>query len=463
MQSLKITSPYDGSVLHELPLIDPPTADDYLTRAHACYADRDQWLTVEQRYTILQNTLDLLKQRKPELALTATSEGGKPLADSLIEVDRAILGVRSALEYISQLTGREIPMRLGASSAKRIAYTYREPGGVVLAISAFNHPINLIIHQVIPAIAAGCPVLIKPASKTPLSCLQLMDILYTAGLPTAWAQMLLCSNQVAARLVADPRINFFSFIGSAEVGWALRSKLAPGVQCSLEHGGAAPVIIEADADLDHALPLLTKGGFYHAGQVCVSVQRVFVQQKIAKKVAQQLAELADAQIVGDPQHSKTQVGPLISPQEVDRIDEWVRQAVAGGAELLAGGKKISATCYAPTVLLNPPADAKVSTTEIFGPVICVYAYADRLKAIEQANRLPFCFQAAVFTQNIDSAVDSVKRLKATTVMINDSTTFRVDWMPFGGRQHSGMGLGGIAYAMREMTYEKMFVLHSASL
>jgi acyl-CoA reductase-like NAD-dependent aldehyde dehydrogenase len=334
---------------------------------------------------------------------------------------------------------------------------------VVTSISAFNHPLNLTIHQTIPAIAVGSPVIIKPARTTPLSCMKFIEILQQAGLPKGWCQALVCGNQDAEKLVTDPRINYFSFIGSGAIGWMLRSKLSPGTRCALEHGGAAPVIVEADAEVDSMIDSLLKGGFYHAGQVCVSVQRVFVHESLCEDVAKKLANKAKNLVVGDPLDEKTEVGPLISSKEADRIEQWVEQAKQQGATVLCGGERISDSCYAPTVLLNPSQESNVSQSEIFGPVVCIYSYTDRQQAIDLANSLPFAFQASVFTKNIDIAFDTVSRLNATAVMVNDHTAFRVDWMPFGGRDSSGIGMGGIQYSMHEMTREKMFVIKSDAL
>lgn len=463
MNELNVVAPYNHQHLKSYPLSDATAAFAMLERAQQVFTNRDQWLKPYERKTILQECLNLLKQRKQEFALTAAQEGGKPLMDSLIEVERAMQGIQIAIEEMSHMTGREIAMDQTPSSAGRMAYTYREPGGVVLAISAFNHPLNLIIHQVIPAIAVGCPVIVKPASSTPISCFNLIELLYQAGLPKAWCQALVCKSDVAEQLVKDPRVSFLSFIGSARVGWHLRSILASGAHCALEHGGAAPVIVAADADLETALPLLVKGGFYHAGQVCVSVQRVFADKKIANSLAKRMAKLAEQLRVGDPIDPKTEVGPLIDPKEVDRVALWVDEARQAGAKVLCGGERIGTTCYAPTVLLDPPMDVKVSQAEVFGPIVCVYSYEDRLQAIQLANQLPFVFQASVFTQDLNVALDSVKRLQATTVMVNDHTAFRVDWMPFGGRRDSGLGFGGIPYSMHDMSYEKMFVIKSALL
>jgi len=460
---LKVVSPYDLSLIKEIPLVGENEVEKALATAYALFQDQSKWIAPYERIAILKRTASIMEGRIEALTKLAASEGGKPLVDSKVEVLRAINGVQIAAEHIGQLKGEQIPMGLTKASENRLGFTTREPIGVISSISAFNHPLNLIVHQVITAVAAGCPVIVKPALTTPLSCLALVAILKEAGLPEGWCQAIICENDAAEQLVTDKRINYFSFIGSAKVGWYLKSKLAAGTRCALEHGGAAPVIVEPDADFNQMLPSLLKGSFYHAGQVCVSVQRVFAHQSICDDLANQLAEMASKLVVGNQMDEKTEVGPLILPREVERVEEWVNEAIIGGAKLLCGGKRISNTCYEPTVLLNPPMDAKVSTLEIFGPVVCVYSYTDREKAIEIANSLDVHFQASIFTKNIDIALDSVKKLNATAVMVNDHTAFRVDWMPFGGRDVSGIGMGGIQYSMHEMTREKLMVIKSGVL
>jgi len=457
---LKVLSPFDQSLIKEIPLVGKEEVEKALTIAYALFQDQSTWIPAHERIAILERTVDIMKGRIDELTITAAQEGGKPYVDSKVEIIRAINGVKIAVEHISQLKGEQIPMGLTKASEGRIAFTTREPIGVVSSISAFNHPLNLIIHQTVTAIAVGCPVIIKPALTTPLSCLAFVEILVEAGLPQGWCQAIICENEAAEQLVTDERVNYFSFIGSAKIGWYLRSKLSPGTRCALEHGGAAPVIVEKDTDFREMLPALLKGGFYHAGQVCVSVQRVFVHESICDEVARQLADLASKLIVGDQMDEKTEVGPLILPREVDRVEEWVNEAVASGANLMCGGKRVSDTCYAPTVLLNPSPHVRVSSQEIFGPVVCIYAYSDRDKAIEIANSLDVHFQASVFTKDLDVALDCVKKLNATAVMVNDHTAFRVDWMPFGGRDSSGIGMGGIQHTMHEMTREKLMVIKS---
>ncbi len=456
--TLEVVNPYSLEIIGSLQLNGWDEIDSMLDRAVALYRDRVNWIPAFKRIEILKNTAAIMEGRFEELAFQIANEGGKPLIDARVEVTRAIDGIGLCIHEIAQMVGKEIPMDLTAAGAGRIAFTQREPIGPVVAASAFNHPLNLIVHQVAPAIAVGCPVIVKPAADTPLSCQAFIEILYEAGLPREWCRFVVCDNPTAEKMITDPRVSFFSFIGSARIGWMLRSKLAPGTRCALEHGGVAPVIVEESADIDSMIPQLVKGGFYHSGQVCVSVQRVFAPENMAEDIAQKLAAEADTLIVGNATDETVQCGPLIRPREVDRIEEWVEEAKLAGAKVITGGKRFGPTTYAPTVLLNPPSDAKVSTTEIFGPVVCVYGYDTIQSALDQANNLPFAFQASVFTKNLDIALNAIQNLDATAVMVNDHTAFRVDWMPFAGRRQSGYNTGGIGYTMHDMTHDKMAVI-----
>ncbi|MFM2417382.1 MAG: hypothetical protein RL385_2105, partial [Pseudomonadota bacterium] len=307
-----------------------------------------------------------------------------------------------------------------------------------------------------------CPVLVKPASTTPLSCIAFVKLLHEAGVPAALCDTVLPEDDAGAeRLATSPQVAFLSFIGSARVGWHLRSKIAPGTRCALEHGGAAPCIVHHDADLDAVLGPIVKAAYYHAGQVCVSTQRIFVHAAIRDAFLARFSALVSALRVGDPAESRTDVGPLITPREVLRVATWVDEARAQGAGLVSGGVRLGETTYAPTVLLEPPRDARVSREEVFGPVACVYPYTDMDQAIADANALPFAFQASVFTRDLGLALRAAKRLDAASVLINDHTAFRVDWMPFGGRRQSGYGIGGIGYTMHDMTQHKLIVLRHA--
>jgi acyl-CoA reductase-like NAD-dependent aldehyde dehydrogenase len=463
MSTITVTNPFDGSIVEEVTKHSAADVDHALGNAYRLFNGRDNWLPAYQRIEILEKTVELMSSQAEELTKLAASEGGKPYADSKVEVLRAIQGVKLSAEHIAQIKGEQIPMGLTESSANRLAFTQREPIGVVSSISAFNHPLNLAIHQTVPAIAVGCPVVIKPSGRTPLSCLRFGEILHEAGLPEHWCQIVVCDNQDAKKLVSDSRVSFLSFIGSSKVGWMLRSQLADGTRCALEHGGVAPVIVDETADLDMAVESLLKGGFYHAGQVCVSVQRIYAHTSICETLANSLATQAAQLKVGDPLDPQTEVGPLITPDEVDRVAEWVEEAAEKGGQILTGGQRLENNCYAPTVVLNPPEDCKLSQLEVFGPVVCVYSYETKADAIARANSLPVAFQAAVYTQKLDDALEITNKLNATAVMVNDHTAFRADWMPFGGRDASGIGMGGIQYSMHEMTREKMMVIKSSIL
>lgn len=461
---IEVRSPFDGAPVGQVNAASADDVERALATAHALFRNRRQWLSKQKRIAILGRAAEIAHERREALARQAAHEGGKPYRDSLVEVDRGIDGIRSCIEVLRTEGGHVIPMDLNATSAGRLAFTQYEPIGVVVGVSAFNHPFNLVVHQVAPAVAVGAPVIIKPAAATPLSCKAVIDIFHEAGLPPEWAQMVLPQDhELATRLVADPRVGFFTFIGSAAVGWSLRAKLAPGARCALEHGGVAPVIVAHDADLEMALPRLARGSFWHAGQACVGVQRVFAHRSIAGDVAAGIARLGDRMVIGDPLLATTDVGPLIRHSEVDRVGRWVDAAVEGGARLVSGGQRISASCYANTVLLDPPLDADVTRKEVFGPVVCVYGYDDLDAAIGLANDLPYSFQAAVFTRHIDTAMHCYRHLDGSAVMVNENTLFRVDWMPFAGARVSGHGVGGIPYTMHEMQTEKMMVWRSDAL
>ncbi len=463
-KQLEVTAPYDEKIIATFETADSVTVEKALATAHQLFRHRTSWLPKHKRIAVLEKAAQIIAGRIDELAAQAANEGGKPFKDSKVEIIRAIDGLKNCAECLRSETGTEIPMGINPASENRIAFTTLEPIGVVVAVSAFNHPFNLIVHQVGPAIAAGCPVIVKPSQDTPISCYALVSILRAAGLPDEWCQALVTSDrEVSSKLVTDGRVGFFSFIGSATVGWNLRSQLAPGTRCALEHGGVAPVIVEPDADLDDALPLLAKGSFYHAGQVCVSVQRIFCHQSIAEEVGHKIAALGKTMSVGDPILPSTDIGPLIRTREVERIHDWVNEAIEQGATLLGGGKKISASCYSPTVLYEPNQQSKVSQLEVFGPVVCIYSYSSIEQAITLANALPYAFQASVFTKNINTALYVTKQLEASAVMINDFTAFRVDWMPFAGLKHSGLGVGGIPHTFRDMQIEKLTVIRSKNV
>jgi acyl-CoA reductase-like NAD-dependent aldehyde dehydrogenase len=456
--TLKVYSAWDRTQITELKTHNEKDLEHKLARAYAAFTNRDGWLQPHQRSAVLQRLAALVEARKEQFAQLIAKEGGKPYPDALVEATRAVDGIRNGADELRNFGGQEIPMGLTAASEGRWAFTIREPIGVVAAISAFNHPLNLIVHQVVPAIATGCPVIIKPASSTPLCCQQFVELVWEAGLGPEWVDIFLPpNNELAEKLATDQRVSFLSFIGSGRVGWSLRSKVAPGTRYALEHGGSAPCIVDASADIAKIVEPITKGGYYHAGQVCVSTQRIFVHESKLDALAEALSARVAKLRVADPSLEHTEVGPLILPKEVERVAQWVDEAVAAGAKLAIGGKRVSETTYQPTVLLEPPTDAKVTREEVFGPVTCLYRFRSLDEALAAANSLPLAFQASIFTQQLDVALRAAERLDAATVLINDHTAFRTDWMPFAGRKHSGYGIGGIPYSMHEMTQHKMLV------
>src|SRR5829696_3168721 len=456
---LQVVQAFDRTPLAEIPTDDAAALEAKLEAATRAFRDRNSWPKPHERIAVLRRLAALVGQRRDHFAHQIAPKGGKPLSDAIVEVGRAIDGVLNAAEELRSFAGREIPMGLTLASTDRWAFTTKEPIGVVVAISAFNHPLNLIVHQVVPAIAVGCPVIVKPASATPLSCRDFVDLMHEAGLPEPWCQTYIPdSNNLAERLATDPRVAFMSFIGSARVGWHLHHKLAPGTRSALEHGGVAPAIVDRSADLDRIIEPMVKGGYYHAGQVCVSTQRIFVHTGIADAFLDRFTARVRALRVGDPLRLETEVGPLIHPREADRVISWVEEAATSGGQVLVEGERLSETTLSPTVLLDLPQEARISREEVFGPVTSVYRYTDLDQAIAVANALPVAFQASIFAQDIDVALHAAERLDASAVMVNDLTAFRTDWMPFAGRRQSGYGVGGIPYTMREMSQEKMVVL-----
>ena len=405
---LQIVQAFDRVPITEVPTDDAAALEAKLGAATRAFHDRDGWPKPFDRIAVLQRLAVLMETRHEHLAGLIAREGGKPLTDATIEVNRAIDGVRNAADELRNFAGREVPMALTPASAGRWAFTTREPIGVVAAISAFNHPLNLIVHQVAPAIATGCPVIVKPAAATPLCCLEFVALAREAGLAEPWCQTLVTDdNDLAERLATDPQVAFLSFIGSARVGWHLRSRLAPGTRCALEHGGAAPAIVDRSADLDRIVEPMTKGGYYHAGQVCVSTQRIFVHEELLPDFLGRFEARVAALRVGDPLSPDTEVGPLIHPREADRVASWVEEAHAGGAHSLGGGR-LSDTTLRPAILVRPPTEAKVSRLEVFGPVTCVYGFSRLDEAIRAANGLPFAFQASVFTREIGPALKAAE-------------------------------------------------------
>jgi len=456
-EPLEVKSPYTGELLAVVETASPEVIEQALANAHEAKQTIMPTLPAYRRAEILLRTARLMERDYETLVLGIAQEGGKPYTDAKVEVSRAINTVSLAAHEATSLDGEYLQMDRSAGHENRMAWVVREPIGVVSAISAFNHPVNLIAHQVAPAIAAGCPVVVKPASTTPLSCIRMGRLFIEAGLPEKALSVVPARGSNALPLATDSRVGFLTFIGSAAVGWDLRSKLYPGVRLSLEHGGTATSIVAEDADLQLVLEKSLKGGYYHAGQVCVSVQNMLIHRSLYHSFVERFKPMVEALVVGNPVDPRTEAGPIIDISELDRIARTVDAAVADGAELITGGERMDHQCYRPTILGKTHRGMEVFDEEIFGPVVNVCAFDDLDEAVHIANDSKFGFQASVYSTNLDTGFRVARQLNASAVMINDHTAYRVDWMPFGGRDFSGIGIGGVKYAVHEMTRPKLYV------
>jgi len=456
---MDVRSPYSGELLATVESASPEVIEQALANAEEARRSIMPKLPAHARARILLQVARLMEREFDALVLGITQEGGKPFTDAKVEVSRAINTVTLAAHEATSLDGEQLQMDRAPGHENRLAFVTREPIGVVAAISAFNHPVNLIAHQVAPAIAAGCPVVVKPASTTPLSCIRMGRLFLEAGLPEKCLSVVPCRGGNAAPLATDRRVSYLTFIGSAAVGWELRRKLHPGIRSSLEHGGTATSIVAADADLKLVAEKSLKGGYYHAGQVCVSVQNILLHRTLYDRFAEMFTPMVEKLVVGDPTDPKTEVGPIIDQSELDRIARTVDAAIKDGAQVLTGAERMDHQCYRPTLLGRTRRGMEVFDEEIFGPVVNLCAFDDLDEAIHIANDSKFGFQSSVYSANVDTAFHVARHLNASAVMINDHTAYRVDWMPFGGRDYSGIGMGGVKYAVHEMIRPKLYVLN----
>jgi acyl-CoA reductase-like NAD-dependent aldehyde dehydrogenase len=409
------------------------------------------------RYNLLQRIAGALYDRREEFARLMTAEAGKPITDARREVSRAVQTFTVAAEEAKRIPGDVIPLDWTPGTDSHLGILRRFPIGPVLGITPFNFPLNLVAHKVAPALAAGNPILIKPAPQTPLTALLLGEVAVESGLPPGGLNVLPCNNTVAEQLVVDPRFTLLSFTGSAAVGWALKAKCGKK-KVVLELGGNAGVIVEPDADLDFAAQRCAAGGFGYAGQTCISVQRILAHHSIADlfttKLLLQVARLK----VGDPSDEATVVGPLIDQNAAHRIETWISEAVSQGARVLLGGKRMGSVVEA-TVLSNVTPAMKVSCQEVFGPVVAVTPYRQFDEAIQALNRSDYGLQAGLFTQDVNKVFHAFRRLEVGAVLANEIPTFRADHMPYGGVKDSGIGREGVRAAIEEMTEPRLLVMN----
>ncbi len=451
-----VRSPYDGHEVGRVPKQGPRDVDRAVARARR--ALDEQPLPPWKRAEILDAAARLLAERREDFARTIAEEAAKPIRTARIEATRAVSTFTFAAGEARRITGEMVPIDGAEIGEGRLAFTLRVPVGVVAAISPFNFPLNLVAHKVAPAIAAGCPVVLKPASQTPLSAVALAALLVDeCGLPPDHLQVVTGGGgEVGNALVEHPDVAYVSFTGSSEVGWGIAAK-APRKKVALELGNSSPVVIDAGGDWETAARSIATAGFSHAGQSCVSVQRIYVHRAVAEPFTALLADLVSALVVGDPLDEATDVSALISGGERDRVKAWIDGAVAGGARVLTGDV-MEGDVLRPTVLGDVTPQMKVCRDEVFGPVVAVQACDSFDEALRLADDTRYGLQAGVFTAGLASAVRAARELHFGTVLINEVPTWRADQMPYGGVRESGNTKEGPAWAVRSMTEERLVVI-----
>ena len=456
-----VSSPYDG---HEVGRVPVGTEAHLDAAVAAAVARRDgEPLSAAARAAVLDRAAVRLAERREEFARVVAGEAAKPIKAARVEVDRACDTFRFSAAVARTLTGETIPMDASTAGAHKLGFVMRVPIGVVGAISPFNFPVNLVVHKIGPAIAAGCPVVLKPASATPLSALLLAQMLVEeCGLPDGWLNVVTCKGSVANHLVVHPEVAMVTFTGSPPVGWGIRERV-PHKRVGLELGNNAPVIVEPSAAWEAAADKIAVAGTAFAGQSCISVQRVYVHRSIAEGFVARLSEAFSKLVVGDPYDDATDVSALIDPDETERVKGWIDEAVGAGARVVVGGAIDEAGVLAPTVLADVTPDMEVCRTEVFGPLVGVQVYDDVAEALRLANDSRYGLQAGIFTAELDTALLAARTLDFGGVTVNEVPTWRADQMPYGGVRDSGNTREGPAYAAHHMTEERLVIIHSPSL
>jgi acyl-CoA reductase-like NAD-dependent aldehyde dehydrogenase len=451
---IEVRSPYSGEVVGR---VAKGGADETKRALDAAEQALREPLPAHKRAEICVRVVSALARRHDEVARTISDEAGKPMKAARVEAKRAMSTYTFAAVEARKLAGEMVPMDAAQAGEGKLAFTLRKPIGVVGAISPFNFPLNLVAHKLAPALAAGCPVVLKPATQTPLSALLLAELEEEAGLPPGWLSVIVGpSSEIGDVLVEDERVKAITFTGSGPVGWGLKER-APKKKVSLELGNATPVIVAADADLDAAATALAANSFSFAGQSCISVQRIYVERAAYDDLLERMLPRVEALQVGDPADEETDVGPVIDGDAKERILEWVDEARKAGAEVLAGGEERDGLLQ-PTVIADAGRDLKVSCEEVFGPVVTVNAVDSIDEAIELANGTRYGLQAGIFTSSLDTALRAARELDFGGVTVNEAPTFRSDQMPYGGVKDSGNTREGPHYAVRELTEEHLVVL-----
>ena len=453
----EVRSPYDGTLIGRVPRADAALVDRAISIAQGAFESGG--FPQHERAAVLERAAEIVAEREDDFALAIAAEAGKPVKTARVEAQRCVgtLGY-SAIEART-LAGEAVPMEGSAAGAGKLGVVIRVPYGVVAAITPFNFPLNLVAHKVGPAIAAGNTVVLKPAGQTPISAIKLAEAFADAGLPPGWLNVVCGSgSEIGGALTEDDRVKAISFTGSAPVGWDIRARAARK-KVNLELGSTAPLIVHEDGDWETAADKARLHAYSHAGQSCISIQRILVHEAIIDRFAERFVSNVEALVVGDPMDSDTDVGPLISHDDRDRVKEWIDEAAASGGEILTGGALTDEDrCLEPTVLREPSREARVWCDEIFGPVATVHSFASAEEATELANDARFGLQAGVFTRDLGVGLDAGRRLEYGAVLINEVPTFRADQMPYGGVKESGNTREGPAYSVRELTEERLITL-----
>jgi acyl-CoA reductase-like NAD-dependent aldehyde dehydrogenase len=450
---VEVFSPYSGELVGR---VAKGGAAEARRAVDAAAKALENPLPAHKRAEILVRVAGLIGKRHEELARTISAEAGKPIKAARIEASRAMSTYTFAAVEARKLAGEMVPMEGAQAGEGKLAFTIRRPIGVIGAISPFNFPCNLVAHKIAPALAAGCPVVLKPASQTPLSALFLAELELEAGLPAGWLNIVVGpASAIGDVLVEDERVKLITFTGSGEVGWGIQER-APRKRVKLELGNSTPAIVAADADIDAAATKLAGSAFAFAGQACISVQRIYVERPAYDAFVASFVPKVEALNVGDPADDDTDVGPVIDEGSRSRILEWVAEAEGAGATLLAGG--VEDDLIRPTVLGNVSDEQKVSCEEVFGPVVVLNAIDSVSEGIERANATRFGLQAGIFTSSLDSALRAADELEFGGVTVNEAPAFRSDQMPYGGVKASGNTKEGPAWAVREMTEERLVII-----
>ena len=451
---VEVRSPYSGEVVGRVAKAGANEAGAAVDAAERAMADP---LPAHKRAEILVKVVAGIARRHDEIAAQIAAEAGKPLKTAKVETSRAMSTYTFAAVEARKLAGEVVPMDAAQAGEGKLAFTLREPIGIVGAISPFNFPLNLVAHKIAPALAAGCAVVLKPASQTPLSALTLAELEDEAGLPPGWLNVLVGpASEIGDVLVKDERVKAITFTGSSDVGWGLRERAARK-KVLLELGNATPVIVQADSDVEEAASKLAAHAFSFAGQSCISVQRIYVQRPAYDDFVAGFVPRVEELIVGDPSDAETDVGPVIDEDARERILSWIDEARDGGAEVLAGGD-LDGDLIRPTVIANAAPDLKVCHEEVFGPVCVVNAYDSLDEAIELANGTRYGLQAGIFTTDIRAALQAARSLEFGGVTVNEAPTFRSDQMPYGGVKDSGNTREGPAYSVHELTEPRVVVI-----